>query len=246
MFTNKSRNLSFTTSTTDGNCPSAFGTVLEIKKNRCKVRLFSGEDIESVRLPGGYPQKTGKAHGVFGGISVKQLVLVEFGYGTSQNPIIVQSYPFMSRKQDSENYKLFSSIHDIKTTDIVIFHESGYSVWLTDNKIIVKKEVVSVLTLDLQTMSIDTTMLGMTLGTVSVSNGDVLNTFLQSIITHLTTLNLRIDTIQTALQTSPTVIGDGGSSYKAGITTALASNTLPIPPVVPVNLNNTNLKIAST
>lgn len=246
MFTNKPRRISFETSPTDGDSPAVFATVLEVKDNRCKVRLFSGEDIENVRLPGGYPQKTGKAHGTFGGISINQLVLVEFAYGTSQNPIISQSYPFTARKQDSENFKMFSSINNIKTTDIVIFHESGYSVWLTDDKIIVKKLIIPVLTLDLQSMSIETTMLGISLGNVPVSNGTLLNTFLIGLNTHLTELNTKVLAIQTALINSPTTPTDGGLTYKTAITASLASNTLPVAiNPVPIDLNNTNLKQAA-
>jgi hypothetical protein len=245
MFTNKTRKISFETSPTDGDSPPVFATVLEVKDNRCKVQLFSGEDIDDVKLPGGYPEMSGKGHGVFGGVSVNQLVLVEFLFGSCQNPVIAQAYPFTARKKDNENFKMFNSINNIKVTDIVIFHKSGYSVWLTDDKVIVKKLVVPVLTLDLQTMLIET-MLGLSLGNVPVSNGTLLNAFLLGINTHLTELNTKVLAIQTALINSPTTPTDGGLTYKTAIAAALANNTLPVTiNPVPVDLNNTNLKQAA-
>ena len=244
MFSNKSRELSFKKNPLAGDMPLAWGSVKTIDEDRAEVRLFTGETLQDVRLPGGKPEKTGKAHGVFGGLSEKQLVLVGFLYGSSQNPVIIESYPFFSEEKDSSNLKLFRSIQDIKSTDIVVFHESGYSVWLTDNKIEVRKDPspAPIVSLDLQSLEIIANVNSIGFGPISVPNGDLLLLFLNAIVAHLNSVNTAIGNIQTALSTSPTSPTDGGATYKAAIAVALATNTLPTVPAVPTQLNSTNLK----
>lgn len=249
MFKNRPRDLNFTDNPLQSDMPLAFAKIKSIKKNRANIQLFSGELMDDVKLPGGIPYKDGKAHGVFGGFSVNQLVLVGFILGSSQNPCIIKGYPFTASSKDIDNLNTFQGIQTINQDDIVIFHKSGFSIWLTEKKLSLRLDPspTDLISIDLTTNKVNLpATFSLALGLIPVPNGTLLKQWMDDINTHLTSLNTKVKSIQDALLNGVTVVGDGGASYKASITTALSTNTLPVSlNPVPTNLNDTNLKINS-
>ena len=241
------------------NTPGQYGQVLPKSEDSkginmdtwtCDIRLWSGEILRNVRMPGGYIDSALKAHGKFGGISENQLVYVDFSFGSSQSPIIIESYPYFATEKDFDNLKLFLKSKKLKKDDIVLFHNSGYSIWMTKFKISLYLDVnpLPIAYIDLQTnmFSVNLNVKLGQLPVVSVPNGELLLSDLQARQNFENQTKNAIETIKNALLLSPTTPLDGGASYKTGISVALASLVSPTPVTPPANLLNTNLKVSST
>ena len=229
------------------NTPAAYGQVLangkyskgiNINTWTCDVRSWSGEIITNVKMPGAYFDIKGNGHGRLGGISENQLVLVAFGFGSSQNPIIVEAYPYFAQDKDSENFNLFLKKKKIKKDDIVMFHSSGYSVWMRKMRI----------ELYLNTNPIPLAFIDLTTNTFSVNmnNGELLLADLTARASFESETKAAIDLIKTALSTSPTAALDGGATYKGGIVSQLAALVSPSPVTPNPALLKTNLKVTAT
>lgn len=241
------------------NTPAAYGQVLangkyskgiNLQTWTCDVRSWSGEILTNVRMPGAYFDIKGNGHGKLGGISENQLVLVDFGFGSSQNPIIVEAYPYFAQDKDSENFNLFLKKKKIKKDDIVMFHSSGYSVWMRKMRIELYLDTnpvpLAFIDLTTNTFSVNMNIAFGPVGTTSVPNGELLLADLTARANFESQTKAAIDLIKTALSTSMTTSGDGGATYKAGVVAGLAALVSPTPVTPNPQILKTNLKITAT
>lgn len=241
------------------NTPAAYGQVLpdgkyskgiNINTWTCDVRSWSGEIITNVKMPGAYFDMKGNGHGKLGGISENQLVLVAFGFGSSQNPIIVEAYPYFAQDKDAENFNLFLKKKKIKKDDIVMFHSSGYSVWMRKMRIELYLDTnpipLAFIDLTTNTFSVNMNIAFGAVGTTSVPNGELLLADLTARSNFESQTKAAIDLIKTALSTSPTAALDGGATYKGGIVSQLAAFVSPSPVTPNPALLKTNLKVTAT
>ena len=228
------------------NTPAAYGQVLangkyskgiNINTWTCDVRSWSGEIITNVKMPGAYFDIKGNGHGRLGGISENQLVLVAFGFGSSQNPIIVEAYPYFAQDKDSENFNLFLKKKKIKKDDIVMFHSSGYSVWMRKMRIelYLNTNPIPLAFIDLttNTFSVNMNIAFGAVGTTSVPNGELLLADLTARASFESETKAAIDLIKTA-------------TYKGGIVSQLAALVSPSPVTPNPALLKTNLKVTAT
>ncbi|TGK41233.1 baseplate assembly protein [Leptospira andrefontaineae] len=105
---------------------------------RFKANILTADGVEfrNVRYFGPYISEN-TAHGRAFGIKKNQIVLVEFIGGSFRAPIISKMYPFAALDRELNNlsgfWKKYSFIDP--ETDIIDFHESGYFIRQTTNKI---------------------------------------------------------------------------------------------------------------
>ncbi|EMN92541.1 baseplate assembly protein [Leptospira weilii serovar Heyan] len=118
--------------------PPVIARVTEVLP-RFRVNLITtfGEIFKNVRTLGPALFPSGNAHGRAFGIKKDQLVLVEFLSGSYRSPIVTQVFPFPTKDTDLSNlarfWEKFSFLNP--ETDVIDFHESGYAVRQTTNKI---------------------------------------------------------------------------------------------------------------
>lgn len=198
-------------------------------EGRVEVRMFSGEIISNVIVPGGAMGSDGFLHGILGGVKVGQMVLVVFSHGNTYSPVIAQTYPFPGEEKSLQNYGSFitkETYYDEKE-DILFGHSSGYKVWFTKNSIIIKDPT------GIDIFAIDTLQ-----KTVKITEGEISAVNTDKLEGWMTDIKSVLDNLYTAIQNSTTTPGDGGSSYKAGLVSALLS--VPVPQI-PTDLKKTNL-----
>ncbi|EIE01408.1 baseplate assembly protein [Leptospira licerasiae] len=103
---------------------------------KANILTTDGVEFQNVRYFGPYISEN-SAHGRAFGFKKNQIVLVEFIGGSFRAPIITKTFPFAALDKDlnnlSEFWKKYSFINP--ETDIIDFHESGYFVRQTTNKI---------------------------------------------------------------------------------------------------------------
>ncbi|AGS80708.1 hypothetical protein LEP1GSC050_0010 [Leptospira phage vB_LbrZ_5399-LE1] len=113
--------------------------VLEVlPRFRANILTTSGDRYKSVRYPGPFINSTtGNAHGRLEGLKPGQLVLVNFIQGSFRAPIITRSFPFPTKDCDLDAIQNFWNQFGFidPETDVIDFHESGYMVRQTSNKI---------------------------------------------------------------------------------------------------------------
>ncbi|WP_246050698.1 baseplate assembly protein [Leptospira langatensis] len=100
----------------------------------------SGEPFAKVRYFGpNLNAKTNTAHGRLEPLKKGQIVLVEFLFGSFRKPIISRAFPFAAKDSDLSNIQNFWDKYSFinPETDIIDFHESGYFVRQTANKIMI-------------------------------------------------------------------------------------------------------------
>ncbi|TGM04847.1 baseplate assembly protein [Leptospira barantonii] len=104
---------------------------------RVNVITTFGEILKNVRTTGPALFQSGNAHGRAFGIKKDQLVFVEFIGGSYRSPIVTQVFPFAAKDNDLSNISQFWEKFTFldPETDILDFHESGYAVRQTTNKI---------------------------------------------------------------------------------------------------------------
>lgn len=108
-------------------------------KNKYLVDLITrtNETLKDVRVFGPAILE-GKAHGRSIGLKKNQMVLVNFIGGSIRYPVVANVFPFFAADSDIKNLNIFwdkfKSIINFET-DIIDFHESGYFVRQTQNKI---------------------------------------------------------------------------------------------------------------
>lgn len=241
------------------NTPAQFGEVrrVDVKSFRVKIRCFSGEILDNVKIPSGYITKESYLSGGFSAIQVGQLVKVSFISGSSQNPVIDQVYPYFAREKDEKNLSTFikkaeSTGKDLET-DIAIGHSSGYIVWFSDKRILVEYHNIPVLEFDF-TKSTFTTGFAFLQGNpisggidpsslIPVSNGLILESHLQAMKTYMEEFKSSLNALYAAIQGTIIVPTDGGAALKTAMSTAIQTSPLP-DPVPPVSelLNKTKLK----
>ena len=203
----------------------------------CNVRTFKGEDLYDVLLPGGDTSLKGK--GRFGPYRRGQRVLVGFPHGNTSNAAVMQWYPHAGstaafNSKDIDNFVATNPEIDTPgdTQDFIDVHPSGYKVHYTTGMIRINNGATDVMTIIMAPGGINVKI---GTGTVSVPNGEALQTWMNNIVTAITA-------VWEALKNSPTTAADGGAAYKAAI--AIVVNANP-PPTVPGNLNTTNTKQSS-
>lgn len=201
------------------------------KTHRCSIRTINGATINNCRIFGLNVSKDGSGHGRYPGIKIDQLVYVGFVNGLQSSPVILQTFPFYSQEKDLKNLETFLTANPevLPDSEFVDFHESGYSVLYSANKIIFRdKTKTPVLTVNMvdKTVSVGS-------GTVKVLNGDLTKQYLEDLNTALTAL-------YNAISSSGTSPMDGGATYKSGLVSAITSSPLP---VIPPTIDQTNLKI---
>ncbi|MCR1794900.1 baseplate assembly protein [Leptospira sp. id769339] len=117
--------------------PPTLAMVTEILP-RFKVNILTTDGVvfRGVRFFGPFISENA-AHGRAFGIKKNQIVLVEFIGGSFRAPIISRAFPFAALDRDLNNlsdfWKKYSFINP--ETDIIDFHESGYFVRQTTNKL---------------------------------------------------------------------------------------------------------------
>lgn len=123
----------------DRMAPPVFAEVLEIlPRFRANILTQNGERFNEVRCKEPYLNgNTSYAHGRFGGLSVGQMVLVEFIGGSFRAPVITKAFSFPTKDSDFQNIRNFWNHFSFidSESDIIDFHRSGYAVRQTDNKI---------------------------------------------------------------------------------------------------------------
>lgn len=123
--------------------PPTFATVTEVlPRFRANVLTTFGEPFQKVRYFGPFLKPSGNAHGRAFSLKKNQLVLLEFIGGSFRAPIISQVFPFATKDSDLSNLQDFWNKYSFidPETDIIDFHESGYAVRQTTNKIEVYNE----------------------------------------------------------------------------------------------------------
>ncbi|TGM87954.1 baseplate assembly protein [Leptospira licerasiae] len=121
----------------DIHAPPTLAVVTEIlPRFKANILTTDGAEFRGVRYFGPYLSEN-SAHGRALGIKKNQIVLVEFIGGSFRAPIISKAYPFAALDRDLNNlsnfWKKYSFIKP--ETDIIDFHESGYFVRQTTNKL---------------------------------------------------------------------------------------------------------------
>ncbi|EMN89442.1 hypothetical protein [Leptospira weilii] len=118
--------------------PPMLATVTDVfPRFRANVLTAFGEPFQKVRYFGPALKQGGNAHGRAFGLKKNQLVLLEFIGGSFRAPIITQVFPFSTKDSDLSNIQDFWNKYSFidPETDIIDFHESGYAVRQTTNKI---------------------------------------------------------------------------------------------------------------
>lgn len=209
-----------------------WAVVDKVRKNfLADVKLLSGEVIEKVPYPAGFVSIAQQGKGRVSNIQKGARVLLDFVGGSSASPVIINVYPIGALKEaDNLDTHPDPEMVSGESNTIIDYHPSGYKVKYEDGKISITMAGAPIL-------EVSTTSAGLKVGTgtISVPNGDSLQTFLNQLLASIQALYTAIENVSTAPM-------DGGASYKAGLTTAVTSNPLPS---VPANLNNTNTKVSS-
>lgn len=207
--------------------------ITKVSKNRADVRCFTGDSYRNVKLPSAPITNTGQPSGRSGGWRKGQMVLIEFLLDSPQNPIVSQGFGFSANQNDVLNLKAFYDRYPDFTGEIDFqdFHESGYSIKYGSRIVYYDKLGIEWTVIDLDSHSVS-------IGTdnIPVSKGDKLKQYLSDVQQWMTDL-------VNAISSSPIVPADGGASFKAGIISAMAASPVP---VVPSDLNDTNLTISGS
>lgn len=215
--------------------------ILEVKKNRAKVRAFTGDIYDNVKLPSASINKLGQPNGRSGGWKQNQMVLLNFSMDSPNLPYVVAGFGFSANQLNEENLKTFYSAYPQFTgeIDFTDFHDSGYSIRYSTTITYYDTAKMPFMVIDMVTKTFKILAAGAQIEfgaspVIPVPNGTILNTW-------MTQMYSCISALQTAINSSPIVPGDGGASLKASMSTALGSNP---PPTVDPTLNNTNLKLS--
>ncbi|AGS80480.1 hypothetical protein [Leptospira alstonii] len=118
--------------------PPVFATVTEVfPRFRANVLTTFGEQFLKVRYFGPALFSNGKAHGRAFSLKKDQLVLLEFIGGSFRSPVITKTFPFATKDSEFDSLSMFWKKFSFldPNTDIIDFHESGYCVRQTTNKI---------------------------------------------------------------------------------------------------------------
>ncbi|EMO29388.1 hypothetical protein LEP1GSC170_1194 [Leptospira interrogans serovar Bataviae str. HAI135] len=99
-------------------------------KYRADIRLFTGERLKKIRLPGPYYGITGFFSGHKPGFKNGQLCLIGFIQNKRDNPIILAIYPFPAGVSTQTN---LSKNLDYDSEEVSTGHESGHKTVWTEN-----------------------------------------------------------------------------------------------------------------
>jgi len=215
--------------------------ILEVKKNRAKVRAFTGDIYDYVKLPSASINKLGQPNGRSGGWQKNQMVLINFSMDSPNQPYIVAGFGFSANQLNENNLATFYEAYPQFTgeIDFTDFHDSGYSIRYSTKITYYDVAKVPFMEIDmvLKTFKILSTGVQVSFGAspvIPVPNGTILNTW-------MTQMYACISALQTAINSAVIVPADGGAALKTAMSTALGSSP---PPVVDPALNTTNLKIS--
>jgi hypothetical protein len=215
--------------------------ILEVKKNRAKVRAFTGDIFDNVKLPSASPNKLGQPSGRSGGWRKSQMVLIEFGMDSPNLPYVVTGFAFSANQLNEENLKTFYAAYPQFTgeIDFTDFHDSGYSIRYSDKITYYDITKVPFMEIDMVAKTFKILSVGAQVefgasAIIPVPNGTLLNTWMSQMYTCVSAL-------QAAINSAVIVPSDGGAALKTAMSTALGSSP---PPSVPPALNTTNLKIS--
>ncbi|PJZ29083.1 baseplate assembly protein [Leptospira kmetyi] len=129
------------------NTPPIFARVLEVlPRFRADVITTQGEIFKKVRVFGPVLFSSGNAHGRAFGLKKDVLVLLEFIGGSYRSPVITQVFSFPTKDPDLSNLSSFwEKCSDFNfETDIIDFHESGYAIRQTTNKLEVYDQAMKI------------------------------------------------------------------------------------------------------
>lgn len=215
--------------------------ILEVKKNRAKVRAFTGDIYDNVKLPSASPNKIGQPSGRSGGWRKSQMVLIEFGMDSPNQPYVVTGFAFSANQLNENNLKTFYTAYPEFTgeIDFTDFHDSGYSIRYSDKITYYDNTKVPFMEIDMVTKTFKILAVGSQIEfganpIIPVSNGTILNTW-------LTQMYACISALQAAINGAVIVPADGGAALKTAMSLALGSSP---PPTVDPLLNTTNLKLS--
>lgn len=217
------------------------GEILEIKKNRAKIRAFTGDVYDNVKLPSASINKLGQPNGRSGGWKKTQMVALGFAMDSPNMPIVLQGFGFSANQLNEQNLKTFYAAYPTFTGEIDFqdFHDSGYSIKYGTTITYYDTTKVPFLEIDFiaKTFKIMATGIQVSFGsapTIPVSNGTLINQW-------MTQMYNCIAGLQSAVAGTIIIPGDGGASLKAAINAAFSSASAP---TAPPALNATNLKIS--
>lgn len=138
-FTNDRFEFQDTTKSPDARiAPPVIAQVTEVlSKFRANILTTFGEPFKNVRYFGPHLQPGGRAHGRAFGVKKDQWVLVEFIGGSYRAPIITKVFSFATKDSDLSNIDDFWDKYSFidPETDIIDFHESGFLVRQTTDKV---------------------------------------------------------------------------------------------------------------
>lgn len=215
--------------------------ILEVKKNRAKIRAFTGDIYDNVKLPSASINKLGQPNGRSGGWTKNQFVILDFAMESPNQPYVLAGFGFSANQLNEENLKIFYAAYPTFTGEIDFqdFHDSGYSIKYSDKITYYDNTKLPFLEIDfiLKTFKILSVGVQVEFGAtpiIPVPNGTILDTWMTQMYTCISGL-------QTAINSAVTIPADGGAALKAAMSLALGSNP---PPTVDPALNITNLKVS--
>lgn len=154
-----------------GEIDSLYGNM---NKYRADIRLFNGQFLEKVRLPGPAMSITGFLSGLKNRYKTGQMVLVGFLQNRRDNPIVVQVYPFAADTLGRNSLTAHTTQYE--TDETAIGDGQGNRTAWTDNKVeFLDKLFQSFLEIDYTekkiTLKVDpTTKIEMSLGQIKITS----------------------------------------------------------------------------
>ncbi|MCG6170238.1 FapA family protein [Leptospira sanjuanensis] len=118
--------------------PPVFARVTEVlPRFRANVITTFGEPFKNIRYFGPALSQNGNAHGRAFSLKKDQMVLLEFIGGSYRSPVITKGFSFPTMDSDLSNLNSFWEKYPFldPEKDIIDFHESGFCVRQTTNKI---------------------------------------------------------------------------------------------------------------
>ncbi|MCW7467511.1 hypothetical protein ND864_17460 [Leptospira levettii] len=153
-----------------------------LMKYRADIRLFNGQILKKVRLPGPYIGLLGFLSGFKFGYREGQMVLVGFLQNRRDNPIVIQVYPFAAETKGKSSLIKHSTQFDFEETSVG--HESGHRTKWDKNKVLFKDK------LDTTRVQIDHTIPPTINSLEKAAQGETLKSILEEICDEITKLTV--------------------------------------------------------
>lgn len=154
-----------------------------LMKYRADIRLFNGQILKKVRLPGPYIGILGFLSGFKFGYREGQMVLVGFLQNRRDNPIVIQVYPFAAETKGKSSLIKHSTQFDSEETSVG--HESGHRTKWDKNKVLFKDK------LNTTRVQIDHTIPPILNSLEKAAQGETLKSILEEICDEITKLTVQ-------------------------------------------------------